>query len=301
VLSLQTIHNYYQISEDFCLETMLAELLQVVHIEAPHLESLFDVFANEARFGWRWLQEDLKELSKGSNVLEVGAGLMLLSCQLVRAGFKVTAVEPFGEGFSVFSSLQLLILKYAKEKGYLPTIISLPIEALTINNTFNFAYSVNVMEHVEDVPLAICNITHALVPGASYRFICANYSFPYEPHFDIPTLFSKNWTKRAFAKKIASNRRVGDPEAVWNSLNWISVRLVAKTVRSIPGLTVEFNRSILQDTLLRVGADPIFSARRSPFIRKLISFAIFFKLHRLSVLIPAIALPLMDCKIIRNR
>ena len=301
MLSLQTIPKNYQISEDLSLESMLAELRQVVHIEAPHLESLFDVFANEARFGWRWLQEDLQSLSKEANVLEVGAGLMLLSCQLMRVGFKVTAVEPFGEGFSVFSSLQLLIINYATEKGFLPTIISLPIEALNMDNAFDFAYSVNVMEHVEDVPLAIRNIAKALFPGASYHFICANYSFPYEPHFDIPTLFSKYWTQRAFAKKIANNTRVGDPQAVWNSLNWISVRSVTKTVRSIPGLTAHFNRTILQDTLLRVGTDPMFSARRSPFLRKLISVAILFKLHRLSVLLPAIAQPLMDCQIIRNR
>ena len=280
---------------------MLAELRHFVQIEAPHLESLFDVFANEARFGWGWLQEDLKTLSKEANVLEVGAGLMLLSCQLVREGFKVTAVEPFGEGFSLFSSLQLLVLKYATEKGCLPTIISLPIEALNLGNAFHFAYSVNVMEHVGDVSLAIRNIAHALIPGASYRFICANYSFPYEPHFDIPTLFSKSWTQQAFAKTIASNTRVGDPQAVWNSLNWISVRSVTKTVRSIPGLTAHFNRTILQDTLLRVGTDPIFSARRSPLLRKLIAVAILFRLHRLSVLLPPVAQPLMDCKITRNR
>ena len=43
------------------------------------------------------------------------------------------------------------------------------------------------MEHVDDVPLVLRRVMSALRPGAAYRFVCPNYRFPFEPHFDIPT------------------------------------------------------------------------------------------------------------------
>ena len=46
----------------------------------------------------------------------------------------------------------------------------------------------------------VARISDVLSAGASYRFLCANYLFPYEPHFNIPTFGSKAltfWLMRA--------------------------------------------------------------------------------------------------------
>ena len=60
----------------------------------------------------------------------------------------------------------------------------------------------NVMEHVEDPALAVDRLTAMLVPGASYRFLCPNYLFPYEPHFNMPTFGSKALTERLMRRRI---------------------------------------------------------------------------------------------------
>jgi hypothetical protein len=156
------------------------------------------------------------------------------------------------------------------------------------------------MEHVEDVALALQTIARALRSGAEYRFVCANYLFPYEPHFDIPTVFSKRLTEKLFRRRIYGNRRVGDAAGVWKSLNWITVPQVARAARALPGVSVSFDRSVLEAALLRVVDDREFSARRSPLVRGLVRTAVGLRLHRLVKWIPAFMQPLMDCSIRRQ-
>jgi len=74
---------------------------RAVRRDAPHLERSFDVFAQEARAARAWLAPSLQRLAPRAEVLEVGAGLMLLSCQLAKEGFAVTALEPIGQGFVI--------------------------------------------------------------------------------------------------------------------------------------------------------------------------------------------------------
>jgi hypothetical protein len=83
---------------------------RAVRRDAPQLERSFDVFAQEARAARAWLAPSLQRLAPGAEVLEVGAGLMLLSCQLAKEGFALTALEPIGQGFSSFSELQRIVL-----------------------------------------------------------------------------------------------------------------------------------------------------------------------------------------------
>ena len=75
------------------IEPMLMDLRLHVAQSASHLLQLFDVFANEARFAHRWISPNLKDLHPGDRILEVGAGLALVSCQLVKDGYCVAALE----------------------------------------------------------------------------------------------------------------------------------------------------------------------------------------------------------------
>lgn len=259
---------------------------------------LFDVFAQEARVARSWLATSLNGLPPGSEVLEVGAGLMLLACQLRREGFAVTALEPIGPGFDVFSGLQRMVLGYAKERGCAPELISLPVESLTASRVFSFAYSVNVMEHVADVPTALARVVSSLKPGGRYRFTCPNYLFPYEPHFNIPTFFSKRLTALAFRRKIWNSTKVPDPEATWNSLNWITVPEVRRALAKMEHVRFWFDGSLLESTLARVANDPVFAARRSPWVRKLISSAVRFGLHRAARFVPSTLQPIIDCHVL---
>jgi 2-polyprenyl-3-methyl-5-hydroxy-6-metoxy-1,4-benzoquinol methylase len=178
------------------IDSWLADVRVYVSEKAPNMLSTLDVYLGEARFGRQYIADDLMRLHQGAMVLEVGAGSMLLSCQLVREGFQVTALEPTGAGFSHFERMRKLVLQRAEVLGCLPRMLDQSAEALSEQNCFDYAFSVNVMEHVEDIALSIGNVGSSLKHGATYRFTCPNYLFPYEPHFNIPTLFSKRLTEK---------------------------------------------------------------------------------------------------------
>lgn len=285
---------------DPSIEPLLDDVRHVVRRDAPHLERLLEIFAQEARFGRQWLTPNLNLLAPGAAILEVGAGLMLLSCQLAKEGFRVAALEPVGEGFSSFSELQKLVLVYAEKRGTAPEVLPIPVEQLDQNSSFDFAYSINVMEHVGNFALALERVGRAIRPGSEYRFICANYLFPYEPHFNVPIVFSKSVTEKLFRRRIYGNTRVGDAAGVWKSLNWITVPKVVRAVRNLADVSVSFDRSMLEAVLLRTVGDREFSARRSPFVRSLAKGAVRLGLHRLVKWIPPFMQPVMDCSMKRR-
>lgn len=283
------------------IEAMLRDLHAIVAQRASHLLPLLETFAQEARFGRGWLEPGLASLPAGSPVLEVGAGLMLLSCQLVREGYAVTALEPIGHGFSHFTDLQAIVLQYAAEHGVAPVIVRIPVEALAADGQFFFAFSVNVMEHVESVPMAIRTIGKALRRGGEYRFICPNYTFPYEPHFDTLTLFSKKLTGYFLGSRILRNDKVVDPQGVWRSLNWITVSMVKREARRIPGIGVQFSRKMFGIALLRAISDKEFAARRAAWVRILARGMVMLRLHKLTEYLPPHLHPIIDCTMTRAR
>jgi len=288
------------LAADPSIEPHLDDVRHVVRHDAPHLERLLDIFAQEARVGREWLTPSLNRLAPGAAILEVGAGLMLVSCQLGKEGFRVVALEPVGEGFSSFSELQKLVLAYAEQRGIAPEVLPIPVEQLDLESRFDFAYSINVMEHVGNFAVALERVGRAIRPGSEYRFMCANYLFPYEPHFNIPTLFSKSLTENLFRRRIYGNTRVGDAAGVWKSLNWITVPKVVRAVRNLSEVSVSFDRSMLEAVLLRAVGDREFSARRSPLVRSLAKGAVRLGLHRLGKWIPPFIQPVMDCSMKRR-
>ena len=279
----------------------LIDLRSALSVDHPHLLNLYDVFAQEARFGRRWLAASLASFPKGIAVLEVGAGLMLLSAELQREGYEVTALEPIGMGFSSFAELQELVIEFSRQRGHAPAVLRLAVENLDVERSFDFAFSVNVMEHVGNVPRALVNVIAALRPAGIYRFTCPNYAFPYEPHFNIPTLFSKALTAHVFNRSIFNSSRVADPAEMWASLNWISVSMISRVVAGIPGWDARFDRAILRDTLLRVVIDEQFASRRAFWIQGLARLLVGCGAHHLFACLPASVLPIVDCSVLRTR
>lgn len=267
--------------------------------KSPELIKTFETYAAEAVFGRRLIEEELINLSLNQKILEVGAGSLILSCQLQREGFNVTALEPFGDGFNHFRQLQNIVISIATELGCLPQLIGKCAEDLNEKNRYDFAFSINVMEHVNDVERVINNVVFALKGGASYRFICPNYIFPYEPHFNIPTLFTKVLTERVFRNAIFNNTTLNDPLGTWNSLNWITLSSVKRVCESIQNVNYKFRVDLFSIMIGRVVNDPIFSARRSKWLTHILSLVVFFRLHYLTKLIPSTFQPVIDCNIKR--
>lgn len=282
------------------LEIWLNVLRSRVEQAEPSLLELFETYAGEARFGRSFIESDLDRLPAGANILEIGAGSVILSSHLVSEGYTVTALEPIGEGFSHLSRLRNIVFDQAQKTGHAPRLLSIPAEELAETCRYDFAFSINVMEHVENAGLVVERVVEAIIPGGTYRFTCPNYLFPYEPHFDILTLFSKRLTEFFFSKRIHNNRNIPDPSGTWQSLNWITVSAILSIVRNLPGIEVSFQRDLLATMIARTVHDPIFSARRSPWLRKLLSIVVRLGLHRLTVAIPAGLQPVIDCTLVRK-
>lgn len=282
------------------MDNWLADVRKHVLGSAPDMLPILDIYEGEARFGRQYIAADLSRLPKGAALLEVGAGSLLLSCQLVREEFKVTALEPVGDGFSHFERLRELILDRAKILGCAPQMLNQRAEDLAIKDHFDYAFSINVMEHVNEVNTVIANIGASLRPGANYRFTCPNYLFPYEPHFNIPTFFSKKLTEKVFKNKIFIGSNLPDPDGTWKSLNWITVGQIGNIVRRLPGLIVVFNRKFLVSTLERIGSDKEFALRRSGWMRTLILGLVKLRAHRLAGFMPAALQPIIDCTLTRK-
>ena len=195
------------------LEALKAGVRRQVSAEAPEMLALLEDYFGEATFGAAIVEPHLETLPAGASILEVGAGAQLLSCALQRAGFHVTALEPLAEGFSHLDRFRRIVVGVAAENGAVPAELQIPAEELAIESRFDFAFSINVMEHVSRVDIVLHRVLRALRPECGYRFVCPNYLFPYEPHFNIPTMISKSITKRVFGRQhsfVETRRRSGE-------------------------------------------------------------------------------------------
>ncbi|QJW85474.1 class I SAM-dependent methyltransferase [Ramlibacter terrae] len=196
--------------------------------------------------------------------------------------------------------MRALIVRHAASQGCAPRIVESTAEAFEMTAAFDYAFSINVMEHVDDVEQSIQRIAASLVPGGTYRFTCANYLFPYEPHFNIPTLFSKRLTERVMHAKIYGRRHIGDPAGLWKSLNWINVVALRRIARRLPAATMSFDTELLVTTPERTATDAQFAARRSPLMRSVMLGLVRLRLHRLSAMAPAAIQPIIDCRVVRR-
>jgi SAM-dependent methyltransferase len=279
------------------MDEFLARIRSHLDAHAPELRPLFDTVAAEAKFAHDWLSEDLARLPVGAALLEVGGGVFLLSCQLAAEGFAITVIEPTGEGFGAFRQLGDIVLELAAVK---PTIAPCKAEDFISDKRFDFASSLNVMEHIDLPDEAIARVSEVLKPGASYRFLCPNYLFPYEPHFNIPTLFTKGLTWRLMRHRIEGNTRVDDPKGLWRSLNWITVPKVARFAAKDATLSLQFHRATLVWMLERALKDKEFAGRRAKWMITGIRTAVTLRLHHLAAYIPAMLQPIIDVRLTKK-
>lgn len=282
------------------LDALFASLRARMAERSLDLLGLYDVYAEEARFGARFLAEDLARLPTDAAVLEIGAGSLLLSCALRVQGYRVCALEPIGDGFSHFAQMQKIVMEYAVEHDLLPEMMRCAGEELEVKNRFDYAFSINVMEHVKDYGLVLQRVHDALRPGATYRFMCPNYAFPYEPHFNMPTLLSRSLTERVLGGRMARSTVVVDPAGTWASLNWITVGAVRRACRQRLGIEAQFDPAVLQTFLRRAVEDAQFQSRRGPVIRWAVGALYRSGLIHLTRLLPTAILPVMDCRIRRQ-
>jgi 2-polyprenyl-3-methyl-5-hydroxy-6-metoxy-1,4-benzoquinol methylase len=197
----------------------------LILLERPELIDLFFTYQNEALAARRFLDSSLNHLDSGSEILEVGGGILALAIQLASEGFMVTTVEPVGAGFNGISYIMGIFTKIARKENVTFNLMESPIEDCAFDNKFDFIFSINVMEHLKDPYTVLIQMSNVLKSGGNYRFLCPNYDFPYEPHFS-----KWLWRRRGNSFYLEATRAKGlkldlnQHKGLYDSLNFITLR-----------------------------------------------------------------------------
>ncbi len=199
-------------------------------------------------------------------LVEVGAGVGLLAMRLAADGHHVVAFEPQSAGYDRNRAMRDLLA--ACWTGPVPQVewhdTVFDPDLLDPDRPVEVALSVNVLEHVADPAALVEQVVGALGPGGTYRVVCPNYTVPYEPHFNIPTLWSKPLTGRVFARRIDA-AEMHDPRGLWDELSWPTQRDLARELR-VRGVRVDFTRHATHAYLERAVGDPAVAARKGPLL-----------------------------------
>ena len=116
-------------------------------------------------------------LHKNKKVLEVGGGVHLLT-SFLNLEYDVTSVEP--GGFTDYTNeLRNKILSKNNLKAHTTTL-----ESFNTDERFDLIFSMNVLEHTEDIETHLRSCMNLLKDENSLLLIqCPNYTFPFECHF----------------------------------------------------------------------------------------------------------------------
>lgn len=231
--------------------------------------------------------------------MEIGAGLLLLSGYLASRGMQIHALEPIAGGFSHFREMQDAVKRHYEKIGLKLNLIDSPIEKYLSTENFDYVYSINVFEHIADVDLGLSNAYLSLKHGGRLRIYCPNYHFPYEPHFNILTLFNKRLTGFVFKSAIASSR-MDSPQETWDALNWINVSQVRRLFRQRFGNEPIFNQLATYQIVSRILCDPQFTARRSKWMSMVLRMLGRIGLLQLFKFLPVRFSPVMDFYVKRD-
>lgn len=265
--------------------------------QSADVEGRLDTYISEANFFRRVIQGDIDELSPNSRVLEVGCGVGVLSLLVGDLGFRVSAVDPQSADFGqMYLMRQIVEGAWMGEVPYVQWVNGDLSSLEEEQGKFEYVYAINVVEHVNDVPEFVSQCVKMLRPGGVFRFVCPNYSLPYEPHFNMPTLFSKRLTRWVLARKIA-NSRITDPAGLWDELSWPTQRQLVRTLKEF-GLPYRFNSLATRLYVERASQDAHFTERKGRTFALLGDGLSLIPSHLYSR-IPDSILPIIDCTVVR--
>lgn len=250
------------------LDVWIFHLLMPHRLAAIHETKdrrLFDTYVHEALFFWKFLKP-LLEQHEPARALEVGSGVGLLSLFAVTEIESVTSLEPESSGFGKMSTFRKIILD-AWPVETEPEFRDCFVDEMPDEDTFDFIYSINVLEHVPEPETLIKEIYDRLGPGGMAWFVLPNYSFPYEQHFEIPIILNKSVTGRLFRNKIENHKVSPDPKGLWAELSWPTQKTLSQFLNS-SGWHHQFHRTVLEGYFHRM-SDPVFIGRKGNLYRAL--------------------------------
>lgn len=245
-----------------------------LNIDKEAVSTSIGIYANESRVAFMLIK---KHLDKNIRILEVGAGLCLLSVFLKINGYNITALEPATGGFDDFRVLKNAILSVYGDNNLL--VLEQKAEQLNpdIDGVFDLIFSNNVLEHIPNLSDAIKGMKGVLSTCGTMIHSCPNYFVPYEPHLGIPVWHL--WPKLSGA---IWGQKIADNQKLWNSLNYINYFQLKKMVNQ-HNLKISFEKQTMFSAFSRLGEDEEFAKRhQNNFVG--ILYTIGSRLHILTLL-----------------
>lgn len=228
-------------------------------------EALFNLLKGEAIFGWG---EIAGAIDGECDCLEIGAGPGLLAMLAARRARSVDALEPSTDAFASFAPVLEAVERNASRNL---RFIRTTIEDFKADRKYDLIWSVNVFEHLEDWRACFLKVRELLRAGGKAIILCPNYGIPYEPHFSLPIIFTKDVTRRLFSKRIAQFEEEQNCAGLWESINMISLGDVMRYAREAD-LDVSLDSGVMRRMFERFFSDAELS-RRHGLIRTAIGVA----------------------------
>lgn len=272
-----------QVHTDMLRLIDVSEVAETLGQDVDHMNFIFGLVKDEVKQTLSLVKG--LQLKPDARILEVGAGYGLASICLAMMGFSVTALEPGGIGFEDYLSASAAFAKMCNVE-----IQHLDSTAEDVDfskyEKFDVIVSNNVLEHIEKIDDALRNLNNALNPDGLMVHSCANYSFPYEPHFGVPLLpLFPSLTRHILPKRITN-------DGVWKSLNFITARQVKLNMRQ-SGMRVYFRRGTMAASITRLRNEDIFAARHR-LLSKMFSINVVYFLVKTILNLPTVLATPMD-------
>ena len=251
-------------------ETFIETLSQETDYDYDLLKNYITTSIEEAKHTLEMVSKyDLKD----KHILEFGAGLGIASIVLKIHGYDITSFEPGGLGFEKNSLLIKAIKKYFDLEFNLINVMS-----DVKNASFDFIFSNNVLEHINNIEDIILQLDKALIHNGKMLHNVPNYIIPYEPHFGI--LFFPIFPKKM---SFLISKKITDTD-LWKSINFINVFDVTSYAKSANAKVV-FEKQLIYKTIQRIEIDEEF-AKRHTGISKIINILKKLGVLRLFQLFP---------------
>ena len=253
---------------------------------------------SEAKFFFQLIEEDLKRLPAGSSVLELGSGTGLLASLVAQTGVNVFAFEPKASGFSYMLELRDFLLKNVNGFGAGVSWVDDYLDPFDerIADPLSYGYAFNVIEHVPDLEGFLSSAMSVLRVGGRFRIVCPNYAIPYEPHFDMPTLWSKKLTFRVFRQRI---ERFPRDQSInfWHELSWPTQKSLERTLGKLC-LEYNFTNRATVAYLNRPSQDQQFIQRKSSESLRILQVGAIL-LRKIVSFTPTQLLPIIDASLVK--
>ena len=280
------------------MDDFLAPVRVEVDSNAPHLRPLFDMMAGEARFARWWLDDDLKNAARSSPDPRGRWRRVPVACYWRGRGTpsqrssRRASVSVRSRNWANRTRTGRARRRRAQRRALQGRELQVGLTG-SGSRTRSMSWSTSTIRRRPSQ-----RVTASLSPGGSYRFLCPNYLFPYEPHFNMPTFGSKGLTETTATSRIQGNTKTSDPRASGSRSTGSRSRRSGEW-QGEESLDVRLRQGTLASMIERAVDDVEFAKRRAPWMVTAVKALKSAGLLRFASLIPTTFQPLMDVRLTR--